>query len=198
MNRVVDGLFHLLKIAAALCLAVMVVLVFLNVVLRYAFNTGISVSEELSSWLLTYVTYLAALIALREHGHLGFDSVVAKLPEAGQRACLALTQLHDDRRDGAVPARELGPDADQPGRARAGVGPVARLAVWHRACCFSVVAIVILLSDLYRTVTGKAKGAELVMVESEGGEALAEADRHKLELDERDVEAAAHVSSRRA
>ncbi len=197
MKRVADALFHFLKIAVALCLAVMVVVVFLNVVLRYAFNTGISVSEELPSWLLTYVTYLAALIALREHGHLGFDAFVAKLPEAGQRLCLTITQLMMI----AVTAMFLHGSWKQTLINLDAHAPASGLSqgwLYGIGLLFSVVAIVILLSDLYRTVTGKAKGAELVMVESEGGEALAEAERHKLELDEREVEAAAHISSRRA
>ena len=49
-TKIIDPLFHALKIFAALCLAAMIVMVFGNVVLRYALNSGISVSEELSSW----------------------------------------------------------------------------------------------------------------------------------------------------
>ena len=48
MTRVIDGYFWLLKALIALFLAIMVVLVFGNVVLRYAFNSGITVSEEVS------------------------------------------------------------------------------------------------------------------------------------------------------
>jgi len=46
-------------------LAVMVVMVFGNVVLRYAFNSGIIVSEEVSRWLFLWVTFLGAIVALR-------------------------------------------------------------------------------------------------------------------------------------
>ena len=51
-----------------------------DVVLRYGFNSGITVSEELSSWGLTWMTYTAGLIALKEHGHPGFDTVLTKFP----------------------------------------------------------------------------------------------------------------------
>jgi TRAP-type C4-dicarboxylate transport system permease small subunit len=44
MARIVDGYFWLLKALIAVFLAIMVVLVFGNVVLRYAFNSGITVS----------------------------------------------------------------------------------------------------------------------------------------------------------
>ena len=39
-----------LDMLSGLCLAIMVVLVFGNVVLRYTMNSGITVSEELSRW----------------------------------------------------------------------------------------------------------------------------------------------------
>lgn len=48
MKRVVDSYFRLLKLAVVLSLAGMVVLVFGNVVLRYAFNSGITMAEEVS------------------------------------------------------------------------------------------------------------------------------------------------------
>ena len=63
----------------------MVVLVFGNVVLRYGFNTGITVSEEVSRWLFVYMTFLGAIVALREHGHLGVDMLVNRLPVAGKK-----------------------------------------------------------------------------------------------------------------
>jgi TRAP-type C4-dicarboxylate transport system permease small subunit len=66
----------------------MVVLVFGNVVMRYGFNSGITVSEELSRWLFIWGTFLGALVALRERGHLGVDMVVARLPVLGKKVCL--------------------------------------------------------------------------------------------------------------
>ena len=57
----------------------MVILVFGNVVLRYGFNSGIAISEELSRWLLVWLTFLGAIVALREHAHLGVDTLVRAL-----------------------------------------------------------------------------------------------------------------------
>ena len=51
--------------------AIMAVLVFGNVVLRYGFNSGIVFSEEVSRFLFMWLTLIGALIVLREHGHLG-------------------------------------------------------------------------------------------------------------------------------
>ena len=80
MGRIIDLYCRILKCTIAVCLAVMVVLVFGNVVLRYAFNSGITVSEELSRWLMVWLTFLGAIVALREHAHLGVDTLVRALP----------------------------------------------------------------------------------------------------------------------
>ena len=79
----IDLYCRVLKVAIALCLAVMVVLVFGNVVLRYIFNSGIAMSEELSRWLLVWLTFLGAIVALRQHAHLGVDTLVRALPPHG-------------------------------------------------------------------------------------------------------------------
>jgi TRAP-type transport system small permease protein len=72
------------------CLAIMVVLVFGNVVLRYAANSGIAVSEELSRWLFVWMTFLGAVVAMRRRAHLGTDMLVGKLPVAGKKICLGI------------------------------------------------------------------------------------------------------------
>ncbi|WP_312365818.1 TRAP transporter small permease [Ensifer sp.] len=80
MLRIIEFCFLLLKVAIALLLAGMVVLVFGNVVLRYAFNTGITYSEELSRIFFIWLTFLGAVVAMREHAHLGVDSLLRRLP----------------------------------------------------------------------------------------------------------------------
>lgn len=82
-----------LDMLSGLCLAVMVLLVFGNVVLRYTLNSGITVSEELSRWLFVWLTFMGAVVALREHGHLGTDVLVSRLPATGKKICLVLAQI---------------------------------------------------------------------------------------------------------
>ena len=93
MKKIVDGYFSLLRFLMAAGLAAMVVLVFGNVVLRYAFNSGITVSEELSRWLFVWLTFVGAIVALRDHAHLGMDSVVSRLPAWGKKACFLLSNV---------------------------------------------------------------------------------------------------------
>jgi TRAP-type C4-dicarboxylate transport system permease small subunit len=77
-----------LKVVTVALLAIMVTLVFANVVLRYAFNSGITISEELSRWLFIWLTFLDSIYALRENRHLGTDVLVSRLGPRMQLASL--------------------------------------------------------------------------------------------------------------
>jgi len=164
MNRVIDGYCRLLTLAMVAMLALMVVLVFGNVVLRYAFNSGITVSEELSRWLFLWMTFLGAIVALREHGHLGTDALVARLPRAGKKACLLIGQVLMIyvtwlllRGSWSQTMINLEVEAPVTG---------ASVAIFYGAgVVFAVSAGVLLLRELWRTVTGQVTEAELVMVQ---------------------------------
>lgn len=93
MNRLIDRYWRLLNGLMAVLLAVMVVLVFGNVVLRYVFNSGITASEELSRWAFVWVTFLGAIVALKDKAHLGTDIVVSTLPRFAQLACLIVSRV---------------------------------------------------------------------------------------------------------
>lgn len=83
-TRVLEGLL-------ALLLAAMVVLVFGNVVLRYAFNSGLAYAEELSRFCFVWLVFLGAVLALRERAHLGMDGLLRRLPHAARRACVVIS-----------------------------------------------------------------------------------------------------------
>jgi TRAP-type transport system small permease protein len=77
----------------AIALAIMVGLIFGNVVLRYAFNTGIAWSEEVARLMFVWMIFLGAILALRQHAHIGVDMLQAKLPPAARRACAVVSHL---------------------------------------------------------------------------------------------------------
>lgn len=93
LQPLLNGCARLLEAVIAVCLALMVVLVFGNVMLRYGFNSGITLSEELSRWLFVWMTFMGAIVALKEHGHLGTDMLVGRLGPTGKKVCLGLSQL---------------------------------------------------------------------------------------------------------
>jgi len=177
MVKVVDGYFSLLRLLIVLCLAAMCVLVFTNVVLRYAFNTGITVSEELSRWLFVWLTFLGAIIAMREHGHLGMDSLVARLPTIGKKICLVVSQLLMLYGTWLF----LSGSWTQTMINREVTAPASGLStawVYGVGVVFGVSVIPILLWDLYRVLSGQLRDEELVMItESEELAELEELDR---------------------
>ena len=65
--------------AVAACLAVMSLAVFLNVVLRYGFGSGIAASEELSRLLFVWMVFIGAAAAYPRGEHMAFTSLVAML-----------------------------------------------------------------------------------------------------------------------
>lgn len=92
MQKLIDLFFKLLEFLVVICMVAMVVMVFGNVVLRYGFNSGISVSDELSRYCFIWLTYLGAMIAMRERAHVGVDMVVKKLPLMGKKVCFFLSE----------------------------------------------------------------------------------------------------------
>ncbi len=92
-DRVISAFMRRLESVIAVILALMVVLVFGNVVLRYGFNSGITVSEEVSRYLFIWLTFVGAVVAVHERAHLGVDSLVRALPRKGKLACVVASDL---------------------------------------------------------------------------------------------------------
>lgn len=92
MKKIIDLFFKLMELLVVLCLLAMVVMVFGNVVMRYAFNSGIQISEELSRFAFIWLTYLGAMVAMREGGHLGVDTLFKHLPLAGKKVSVFLSE----------------------------------------------------------------------------------------------------------
>jgi TRAP-type C4-dicarboxylate transport system permease small subunit len=152
-----------LEAISAACLLVMVVLVLGNVILRYIFNSGITVSEEISRWLFVWITFLGAAFALREHGHLGTEMLVGRLGTTGKKICLTIGYalmlvvcwlLFR----GAFEQARLNWDVTAPSSG-------ASLAWFYSAgIVFSVSAAAILLNDAFKLLTGRVSEADLIIV----------------------------------
>ncbi len=67
--------------AMAACLGVMALAVFVNVVLRYGFGSGIAASEELSRLLFVWMVFIGATAAYPAGEHMAFTSLVGLLRE---------------------------------------------------------------------------------------------------------------------
>lgn len=183
MTRIVDWYFRALKAMVVFFIGTMVVLVLGNVILRYGFNSGITVSEELSRWAFVWLTFTGAIIAMREHTHLGMDTVVSKLPVLGKKICYVASHLimiacvllfMSGAWDQTV--INIGVEAPASGLSSGffyGVG-----------LFFGVPALLILLYDMYMMLSGQLKDDELVRIresEEELDEAKLEALQHEME-----------------
>jgi TRAP-type C4-dicarboxylate transport system permease small subunit len=164
VNALLDRFCRVLDALMVLLLAVMVLLVFGNVVLRYAFDSGITVSEEMSRWLFVWMTFLGAVVAIKEHAHLGTDMLVARLPLAGKKACLVVGHLLMLYVcwllfDGSLQQTRINWDVEAPVTG-------ASMALFYGAgVFFAVFAGLLLLRETWRALTGRLSEAELVMVQ---------------------------------
>ena len=66
-------------ILLASSLAIMCILVFGNVVLRYVFNSGITWAEEVSRFLLIFITLMGSVYAFAKNEHLKVDMFTKKM-----------------------------------------------------------------------------------------------------------------------
>jgi TRAP-type transport system small permease protein len=173
MTRIADGCFNVLKVAMVLFLALMVVLVFGNVVLRYGFNKGITISEEMSRMLFVWLTFTSAIVAMREHDHLGMDTVVKHLSPAGKKACFVASHvlilfasalfLQGSWKQTAI-SYNVG-----------AIAPVTGMSMtlfYGTGVLFSIGAILLTTFELYRLLAGRLSERELVTVK----ESLEEAE----------------------
>lgn len=179
MRLVVDAYFWLLRAVIAVLLAAMVVLVFGNVLLRYGFNSGIAVSEELSRWLFVWMVFLGAIIGMKEHAHLGVDSLLKALPPFGRKVCYGLSHvlmLYASvlLTEGAWKQTVLNWDT---------VAPASGLSVglfYAAGIVFGASSCAIVVHELYRLVTGQIAAADLIAI-SESEELTHSADAGKLQ-----------------
>jgi TRAP-type C4-dicarboxylate transport system permease small subunit len=167
LETLIDRLCRLLSAVMVLLLALMVAMVFGNVVLRYAFNSGLTMSEELSRWLFVWMTFLGALVALRSHHHLGTDGLVSRLPLRGRKICLGLTHLLMMYLCWLMLSGSWQQTRINAGTTSA-VMEVSMAWFYGAGLFFSVFAFLFVLDDFRKLVSGRLKDSELVgVVESD-------------------------------
>ena len=175
LKTLADALTRMLEVVMVLCMLVMLVMVFGNVVLRLFFNTGIDLSEEVPRFAFVWMTFLGAIVGMRKRAHLGVDIVVQLLPTAGRRVCWGISQAvmlvcciyivygtwlqHDIIAGNASPVAQWS-------------------MLWvYGVSYFTGAAIgLICLSNLVRLVLGRVPDDELIDVQEEGMEEALEAE----------------------
>lgn len=82
-----------IKWTCVVLLAGMTALVFLNVALRYLFNSSIIVSEEIGRYMFVWMTFLGSIFAFNENAHIKVDFLVDRLPAGAQKVLRLLVDL---------------------------------------------------------------------------------------------------------
>ena len=93
MTKLVALFYRALDWLLILLLSGMAIMVFVNVILRYAFNSGLTVSDEMARYFFVWLTFIGAVVGFREYGHMGVESLVAMFGRSGRVICMILTNL---------------------------------------------------------------------------------------------------------
>ena len=88
MAAVEARFFRFLERLMVALLAGMVLMVFGNVVLRWTVDSGLNISEEMSRYFFVWLTFIGAVVVMREHLHLGVDMLVGKFGRRGRLSCM--------------------------------------------------------------------------------------------------------------
>lgn len=164
MQRIVDFYFWMLKAAIALLLAAMVILIFGNVVMRYALNSGITMSEELSRLAFVWLIFLGAALALRDHAHIGIDTLIRALPPKAAKACVLAGYLLML----VACALLIQGSLEQSMLTWSAVTPAAGISMsWFMipVVVFSVTALLLLGVEAFAILTGRIDIAEATLVQ---------------------------------
>lgn len=82
-----------LEALVVIILTIMSCLVFLNVLLRYGFNSSINITEEVSRYLFVWLTFLGAILAFNENQHVRVTLITDRLSVQKRRILYIVTDL---------------------------------------------------------------------------------------------------------
>lgn len=153
LGRALDLVFLLQRWLMVACLVVMVVLLFGNVALRYLFNSGINVSDELSRLAFVWLIFIGSVLAVRDHTHMGVTMLVERFGPGARRA----THLFCQVLVLAVLCMLIKGSWDQTWIGMATLLPVTGLpsGIFNIACLYAAVAMALLtLADIVLTLGG--------------------------------------------
>lgn len=78
------------EITLVVMLAIMVILVFLQVVMRYVFESSLSWSEEVSRFFFLWIIWLGSAYATKKNSHISIDFITSRLPKKALKIVIIL------------------------------------------------------------------------------------------------------------
>lgn len=80
-------------IIASIFISITTVLVIINIILRYIFNSGLVWSEEVATGCFVWSVFIGSVAVFKHRGHVGVDLIVKRLPQAMQLGVRLITDL---------------------------------------------------------------------------------------------------------
>lgn len=173
--KIIKGAIGLAEFAMAFSLGTMVVLVLSNVIMRYGFNSGIAASEDIARFLFIWMTFIGAILGVKDKAHLGMDAIVKLLPRSGKLLCSVLNHF---LMLGTIGMLLVGSwQQMQLNNSVMAMGAIEYPLSWMYAAGFvgSAGLGAFVLSNLVKLLSGKVSDEDLVSVQETEG--LSEVDR---------------------
>lgn len=82
-----------LEAIMVICISIMFLLVLINVLMRFIFNSGIDIAEELPRFLFVWMIFIGAVVAINDQSHIRVDLFIKKMPVLGQQMCQLASQV---------------------------------------------------------------------------------------------------------
>lgn len=79
------------KLVSCVCVIIMAVLVFINVIARYIFNRSLAFSDEMSTYLFVLMSFMGTAVAARRGAHLGLSAFTDRLGAKTKQYIIAFT-----------------------------------------------------------------------------------------------------------
>ena len=81
LRKACRALFKALEWFAIICMVVLTIIVFMDVILRYIFKQGFSWTQEVATLMLVWFSLIGMAIGVLERIHISIEMFTAKLPE---------------------------------------------------------------------------------------------------------------------
>ncbi len=93
MKKLLEYLENTLKFLVVTAIGLMLCIVFLQVITRYAFNFTPSFAEELSRYLFVWVVFLSLPLVAKTGGHMAIETLTSRISGKKLKTCRVLADI---------------------------------------------------------------------------------------------------------
>lgn len=93
MTKFLNVIDSILKTLTIVCIAAMLVIVFVQVITRYCFNYTPSWGEELSRYLFVWTVFLSLPLLARAGGHMAIETLTSRLHNMPLKVCRIIADI---------------------------------------------------------------------------------------------------------